>query len=95
MVGKAEGVVIKCLRSLPLETSWKNVKAVLNQQFFLVPTVMHAATKLIHQYEQKGHNLQEFSFKVGEPIQTVSNHEPKDIKDLQKFVCTEKCLTSQ
>ena len=41
-LGKAQGTVIKCLKSLPADASWNDVKAVLRQQFSLVPMVVHA-----------------------------------------------------
>ena len=49
-LGKAQGAVIKCLKSLPHDVSWNNVKAILRQQFSLVPAVNHAATWLMHRY---------------------------------------------
>ena len=36
-LGKAQSAFIKCLKSLPVDTSWNNVKAILKQQFTLVP----------------------------------------------------------
>ena len=44
-LGKSEGVVIKCFKSSPADVSWYNVKAILRQQFSLVPTVTNAATQ--------------------------------------------------
>ena len=35
-LGKAQGVVIKCLKSLPADASWKTVKAILRQTISLL-----------------------------------------------------------
>ena len=61
-------MVIKCLMSLPAGTSWKNVKAILRQQFSLVSTVGHATTQLMQRHPQKGKTLQEFYFRLNEII---------------------------
>ena len=53
-LGKAQGAVIKFLKSLPADVSWNNVKAVLRQQFSPVSPVTHAATQSINRYQQKG-----------------------------------------
>ena len=50
-LGKAQGVVINYLKSLPVVVIWNNVKAILRQQFSLVPAVTHAATWLVHRYQ--------------------------------------------
>ena len=42
-LGRAQGAGIKCLKLLPADASWNNIKAVLRQQFSLVPMVTHAA----------------------------------------------------
>ena len=43
-LGKVQGTVIKCLKSLPADACWNNIRAVFRQQFSQVPTVTHAAT---------------------------------------------------
>ena len=67
------------MKSLLPDTSLNNVKAILHQQFSLVPTETHATTCLMHRYQQKGEGLQEFNFEFSELTQTVSNGEVKDI----------------
>ena len=42
--------------------SWNNVKAILRQQFLLVPIVTHVGTQLMHKYQWKWENLQEFNY---------------------------------
>ena len=85
---KAQGTVIKCLKSLPADASWNNLKGILRQQFSLVPIVIHAATWLMHRYQHKGQSLQECRFEFSELIQAVTNCEPRDswfMKDL--YLC--------
>ena len=50
---KAQGTVIKCLKSLQADMRWKNVNAVFRQQFPLEPAVIHGATWLMYRYHQK------------------------------------------
>ena len=76
---------IKCLKSLPEDASWNNVKTILRQQYSLVPTITHATTKFIHRYQWKRESLQKFNFKFSELIQTFTNHKPKDITDPLKI----------
>ena len=64
VLGKAQGAVIKCLKPLPPDLSWNNVKALLQQMFSLVPMVTHVFTHLMHRYKQKGDILQEFNFEL-------------------------------
>ena len=40
---KAQGMVIKSLKMLPADVSWNDVKAILRQQFSLVPTIAHSS----------------------------------------------------
>ena len=73
------------MKSLPIDTSWNNVKAVLYQHFCLVPAITHASTCLMSQYQQKGESWLEFNFEFSELILTVSNHEPKEFTDPVKI----------
>ena len=66
--------------------NWNNVKAIFVTRLSVVPTEMYVATCLMHWYQQKGENLQEFNFKFSKRIQSVSHHEPKDIKDPLKYI---------
>ena len=84
-LGKAQGTVIKCLKSLPADSSWNNVKAILRQDFFLIPTVTPAATLLINRFQQKGQCLQEFNIEFSKLIQDVTNYEYQDISDSLKI----------
>ena len=84
-LGRAQGMVRKYLKTLPADVSWNKIKAILIQQFSLVPAVTHAATWLMHRNKQKGESLQEFNFKSRELIQAVMNHEPKDVMDPLKI----------
>ena len=86
---KAQGAVIQCLKLLPADVSLNNVKAILRQQFSLVPTVTHGSTGstwLMYRYQQKEESLLEFIFKFCELIQAVTNCEPKDITDPVKHL---------
>ena len=56
--GKAQGAVLKYFNSLPPDMGWNNVKAVLQQQFSLVPMVTHVATHFMHRYQQKRDMIQ-------------------------------------
>ena len=58
-LGKAQGTVIKCLKSLPPDMIWNNVKTVLWHQFSLVLMVTHVATHLMHRYGCIGESLQD------------------------------------
>ena len=78
-------MVIKCLKSLPADTSWNNVKTILRQLFSFVPIVTHAATQLMHKYQQEGENVQEFNFEFCELIQALMSHEPENIIDPLKI----------
>ena len=82
---KAQGTVIKCLKSLPVDTSRNNVKAILKQQFSLLPPVTHAAIQIVPRYKQQAESLQEFNFEFSELIYAVSNCEPRDIIDPLKI----------
>ena len=57
----------------------------MTQQFSLVSLVTHAATWLVHRYQQKEESLQEFNFDLSELTQAVTNCEPKDITDPLKI----------
>ena len=50
-LGKAQGAIIKHFKSLPVDVSWNNGKAILRHQFYLLPTVADAATWLMHRYQ--------------------------------------------
>ena len=79
-LGKAQGAAIKCLKSLPTDTSWNNVQATFRQQFSFIPTITHATTHLMHRYQKKGEGLQDlFSFELIELIQAITTIKPKDI----------------
>ena len=82
---KAQGAVIKCLKSLAADASQNYVKDVLRKQFSLLPMRTHVAMRLMHTYQQKGENLQEFNFEFSEIIQAVTNNEPEDITDPLKI----------
>ena len=66
----------KCLKSLPAETSWNSLKAILRQQFSLVLTLAHVPTQLMHMCQQKGQSMQEFFHIVSlsRPLQTMNPH---------------------
>ena len=85
-LGKDQIEVIKCLKSLPADTSWNNVKAIWGQKFPLVLTLTHNATQLMHRYQQKGESLKEFNFEFSEFIQAVMNDDPQDITDPLKIM---------
>ena len=61
-LGKDQGTVIKCLKSLPADTSWNNFKVCFEAVIFSGsgPMVTHAATQFIHTYQQKRESLQGF-----------------------------------
>ena len=61
---KTQVVVITCLKALPPDMSWNNVKAVLWQQFSLVSVVTQVASQCVHKYQQKGESLQGFNFEL-------------------------------
>ena len=73
---KIQDTFSMCLKSLPPDMSWINVKAVLSHQFSLVLAVTHAATHLIDRYQQKGESLQEFK------LQTISQWYNRATEDL-------------
>ena len=84
-LGKAEGAVIKCFKSLPAHVSWINVKAIWRPQLSLVQAVMCATAKLGINTKKKGESSQDFNFEFSELIQALTKSEPKEIKDLFKI----------
>ena len=48
---------------------------------FPVLTVTHAATHLMHRYQQKVESLQQLNFEFNEHIQAITNYELQDTTD--------------